>query len=105
MIMEKPVTSPEQLIEIEKTAEEIMQKINDFAVKLSREFQFYPDITVKLCANAITNIHNVTTLVYSINPDLRPPYLQTNDFSDALQAVQEQLTWVYPPCTKEHVQE
>jgi len=46
--MEKQDASPEQLIEIEKTAEEIMQKINDFAVKLSHVFQFYPDITVKL---------------------------------------------------------
>lgn len=103
--MEKPATSPEQLIEIEKTAQEIMREINDFAAKLNREFQFYPDITVKLCAKAVTSMHNVSVLTYGVNPDLRPTYLQTTDFSDALKAVLEQLNWVYPPCTKEHVQE
>lgn len=82
-----------------------MQAINTFALALRHEHQFFSDITVSLCAEAIHNISNISALVYSLNPELRPSYLQTTDFSNALEGVKEQLTWCFPPCTKKHVEQ
>ncbi|PIT11039.1 hypothetical protein BGI30_04595 [Snodgrassella alvi] len=94
-----------QLIEIEKKADELMQAINAFAFALRHEHHFFPDITVRLCAEAIHDISNISALVYSLNPELRPSYLQTTDFSNALEEVKQQLTWCFPPCTKKHVEQ
>ncbi|MDF7676829.1 hypothetical protein PT286_08805 [Neisseriaceae bacterium ESL0693] len=60
--MDKQETTPEQLVEIETKADEFIQAIDAFAFALRHEYQFFPEITVRLCAEAIHDISNISSL-------------------------------------------
>ncbi|WP_239373361.1 hypothetical protein [Snodgrassella gandavensis] len=88
--MDKTEIQLEHLAEINTRANELFTNIDQFAQDLQRKYNFYPDLTVYACACALGHISDINMLIYSLNPQLAPAYLQGTDYNAVVERIRKE---------------
>jgi hypothetical protein len=77
------------LAEINTRANELFANIDQFAQDLQQKYNFYPDLTIYACACALGHIPDINMLIYSLNPQLAPAYLQSTDYKSITERIRK----------------
>jgi hypothetical protein len=77
------------LAEINTRANELFANIDQFAQDLQQKYNFYPDLTIYACACALGYIPDINMLIYSLNPQLAPAYLQGTDYKSITERIRK----------------
>ncbi|MCO6516920.1 MAG: hypothetical protein J6586_10600 [Snodgrassella sp.] len=71
-------------------ANQLFANIDQFAQDLQRKYNFYPDLTVYVCACALGHISDMPMLIYSMNPQLAPAYLEGADYNAIVERIKKE---------------